>query len=92
MQDSLLSRFDCLFVLLDEHDNVRDTAIAEHIIKLHRYRASGEAEGQVHWWLMRHMNCCLFRCSIWTLVWTSTVQRSLISRKRRCWQPHSVCF
>lgn len=47
MQDSLLSRFDLIFVLLDEHDARRDLAVAEHVVKLHRYRAPGEADGTV---------------------------------------------
>uniref|UniRef100_A0A914WP22 DNA replication licensing factor MCM3 n=1 Tax=Plectus sambesii TaxID=2011161 RepID=A0A914WP22_9BILA len=47
MQDSLLSRFDLLFVMLDEHDGERDKSIADHIVKLHRYRTPGEADGAV---------------------------------------------
>ncbi|CEF69516.1 DNA replication licensing factor Mcm3 [Strongyloides ratti] len=47
MQDSLLSRFDFIFVLLDEHEMDRDRNIASHVLKLHMYRAPGEAEGQV---------------------------------------------
>jgi DNA replicative helicase MCM subunit Mcm2 (Cdc46/Mcm family) len=33
--------------MLDEHDAEKDTAIAEHIIKLHRYRTPGEADGEI---------------------------------------------
>uniref|UniRef100_A0A915B2R2 DNA replication licensing factor MCM3 n=1 Tax=Parascaris univalens TaxID=6257 RepID=A0A915B2R2_PARUN len=47
MQDSLLSRFDFIFVLLDEHEATRDSDIAEHVVKLHRYRTPGEADGAV---------------------------------------------
>uniref|UniRef100_A0A0N5ANB4 DNA replication licensing factor MCM3 n=1 Tax=Syphacia muris TaxID=451379 RepID=A0A0N5ANB4_9BILA len=47
MQDSLLSRFDLIFVLLDEHDPNRDLAVAEHVTKLHRYREPGDADGAV---------------------------------------------
>lgn len=47
MQDSLLSRFDLIFVLLDKHDVDRDNAVAENVIKLHRYRTPGEADGTV---------------------------------------------
>ncbi|VDK47522.1 unnamed protein product [Anisakis simplex] len=47
MQDSLLSRFDLIFVLLDEHNMDRDGAVAEHVVKLHRYRTPGEADGTV---------------------------------------------
>uniref|UniRef100_A0A0N4ZE15 DNA replication licensing factor MCM3 n=1 Tax=Parastrongyloides trichosuri TaxID=131310 RepID=A0A0N4ZE15_PARTI len=47
MQDSLLSRFDFIFVLLDEHEMERDRTIASHVVNLHTYRAPGEADGQV---------------------------------------------
>uniref|UniRef100_A0A915DLE0 DNA replication licensing factor MCM3 n=1 Tax=Ditylenchus dipsaci TaxID=166011 RepID=A0A915DLE0_9BILA len=47
MQDSLLSRFDLIFVLLDEHDTDRDKTVAENVIKLHRYRTPGEPDGTV---------------------------------------------
>ncbi|CDW58625.1 DNA replication licensing factor MCM3 [Trichuris trichiura] len=45
MQDSLLSRFDLIFVLMDEHDSERDGQIASHVINLHCYRAPGEPAG-----------------------------------------------
>ncbi|MFH4973839.1 hypothetical protein AB6A40_000548 [Gnathostoma spinigerum] len=41
MQDSLLSRFDLIFFMLDEHDPSRDSNVAEHVLKLHRYRTPG---------------------------------------------------
>ncbi|KAI1716223.1 MCM2/3/5 family domain-containing protein [Ditylenchus destructor] len=47
MQDSLLSRFDLIFVLLDEHDVERDKAVAENVVKLHRFRTPGESDGTV---------------------------------------------
>lgn len=47
MQDSLLSRFDLIFVLLDEHDSDRDADVAGHVLKLHTYRTPGEADGTV---------------------------------------------
>ncbi|VDN17529.1 unnamed protein product [Gongylonema pulchrum] len=46
-RDSLLSRFDLIFVLMDEHDAERDNKVAEHILKLHQYRTPGEADGAV---------------------------------------------
>uniref|UniRef100_A0A5S6QUE6 DNA replication licensing factor MCM3 n=1 Tax=Trichuris muris TaxID=70415 RepID=A0A5S6QUE6_TRIMR len=45
MQDSLLSRFDLIFVLMDEHESERDSQIASHVINLHCYRAPGEPAG-----------------------------------------------
>ncbi|PIC28538.1 hypothetical protein B9Z55_020412 [Caenorhabditis nigoni] len=47
MQDSLLSRFDLIFVLLDEHDADKDADVAGHVLKLHTYRTQGEADGTV---------------------------------------------
>ncbi|EFO21958.1 DNA replication licensing factor [Loa loa] len=47
MQDSLLSRFDVIFVLMDEHDPNHDNNVAEHILKLHQYRTPGEPDGAV---------------------------------------------
>uniref|UniRef100_A0A914CBQ2 DNA replication licensing factor MCM3 n=3 Tax=Acrobeloides nanus TaxID=290746 RepID=A0A914CBQ2_9BILA len=47
MQDSLLSRFDLIFVILDEHDIERDKSLAENVLKLHRYRTPGEPDGTV---------------------------------------------
>uniref|UniRef100_A0A0K0D266 DNA replication licensing factor MCM3 n=1 Tax=Angiostrongylus cantonensis TaxID=6313 RepID=A0A0K0D266_ANGCA len=47
MQDSLLSRFDLIFVLLDEHDPDRDRVVANHVLKLHCYRDPGEEDGTV---------------------------------------------
>ena len=39
MPDSLLSRFDLLFVILDEKDPDNDRRIAERVIANHRYQA-----------------------------------------------------
>lgn len=45
LQDSLLSRFDLLFIVLDQMDPESDKEIAEHVLRMHRYRAPGEQEG-----------------------------------------------
>ena len=42
MQDSLLSRFDLIFIVLDEMDPDHDRRISEHVLRMHRYRNPGE--------------------------------------------------
>lgn len=44
-QDSLLSRFDLLFIVLDVVDVETDRRIADHVVRMHRYRASNEQDG-----------------------------------------------
>ncbi|KAJ3598806.1 hypothetical protein NHX12_032770 [Muraenolepis orangiensis] len=45
LQDSLLSRFDLLFIVLDNMDPESDKQISEHVLRMHRYRNPGEQEG-----------------------------------------------
>ena len=47
MQDSLLSRFDLIFVILDNIEPENDRTIADHVIRMHRYRAPNEQDGDV---------------------------------------------
>lgn len=44
LPDSLLSRFDLLFVMLDEKDPENDRKIAERVIQNHRYQSSSGGE------------------------------------------------
>merc|ERR1719234_2272515 len=47
LQPSLLSRFDLLFILLDTIDVDNDRKIADHVVRMHRYRNPQEQDGQV---------------------------------------------
>nr|XP_050847841.1 DNA replication licensing factor Mcm3 [Vespula vulgaris] len=46
LQDSLLSRFDLLFVMLDIVDSEQDNVISDHVVRMHRYRNPIEQDGE----------------------------------------------
>ncbi|KAK0208392.1 ATP dependent DNA helicase [Desarmillaria ectypa] len=45
LPDSLLSRFDLLFIVTDDVDEKRDRQIADHVLRIHRYLPPGVEEG-----------------------------------------------
>ncbi|XP_026871776.2 DNA replication licensing factor MCM3 isoform X1 [Electrophorus electricus] len=45
LQDSLLSRFDLLFIMLDQMDPEQDREISDHVLRMHRYRDPREQDG-----------------------------------------------
>merc|ERR1719464_192729 len=47
LPDSLLSRFDLLFIMLDNIDVDTDRKISDHVVRMHRYRNPREQDGDV---------------------------------------------
>ena len=44
LPDSLLSRFDLLFILLDHVEESHDKRISNYVLRVHRYRGIEEAD------------------------------------------------
>lgn len=45
-QDSLLSRFDLLFIILDQCDDEMNRTVADFVGRMHMARTAGEEDGQ----------------------------------------------
>ncbi|WFD27527.1 DNA helicase [Malassezia nana] len=65
-QTTILSRFDMIFIVKDEHNEARDRTIAKHVIGIHMHGASQqtEAEGEIDLQRMkRYIAFCRARCA-----------------------------
>ncbi|KAJ1725577.1 minichromosome maintenance protein 5 [Coemansia erecta] len=64
-QTTILSRFDMIFVVKDEHNELRDQTIARHVMQVHATRTAAEVEGgELSLETMRHyVTFCKDRCA-----------------------------
>jgi len=64
-QTTILSRFDMIFIVKDEHDETRDRAIARHVLHLHMNQANeADAEGEIELSKMkRYIAYCKTKCA-----------------------------
>lgn len=64
-QTTILSRFDMIFVVKDEHDENRDRTIARHVIGIHQNRAEdSQVVGEIDIDKMkRYISYCKTRCA-----------------------------
>ncbi|ORY76848.1 MCM-domain-containing protein [Leucosporidium creatinivorum] len=64
-QTTILSRFDMIFIVKDEHDEARDRTIAHHVMNIHMNRASeNQAVGEIDIDKMkRYVAYCKARCA-----------------------------
>ncbi|EMD42364.1 hypothetical protein CERSUDRAFT_41838 [Gelatoporia subvermispora B] len=67
-QTTILSRFDMIFIVKDEHNELRDRTIAKHVMNIHMNRSNldgeGEAVGEIDLAKMkRFIAYCKARCA-----------------------------
>lgn len=64
-QTTILSRFDMIFLIKDEHNAARDATIAKHVMSIHESGNTGpEEEGEIPLPLMRrYISYCRSKCA-----------------------------
>lgn len=64
-QTTILSRFDMIFIVKDDHDENRDSTIAKHVMGIHMNRADAtEVEGEIPIDKMRrYISYCRTKCA-----------------------------
>lgn len=63
-QTTILSRFDMIFIIKDEHNEQRDKEIAHHVMNIHMNKAATEAVGEIPIEKMkRYIAYCKSKCA-----------------------------
>ncbi|ORY33527.1 MCM-domain-containing protein [Rhizoclosmatium globosum] len=63
-QSTILSRFDLIFIVKDEHDDARDKLLAKHVVGIHTNDKIVEAVGEVSMATMRgYISYCKNKCA-----------------------------
>lgn len=63
-QTTILSRFDMIFIIKDDHNEQRDKDIAHHVMNIHMNRAASEAVGEIPIEKMkRYIAYCKSKCA-----------------------------
>lgn len=65
-QTTILSRFDMIFIVKDEHNESRDRTIAKHVLGIHMHGASEQADAEGEFDLQRmkrYIAFCRARCA-----------------------------
>ncbi|KAJ3070416.1 minichromosome maintenance protein 5 [Podochytrium sp. JEL0797] len=63
-QSTILSRFDLIFIVKDEHDDARDKLLAKHVVSIHQNDKIVEAVGEISMATMRgYISYCKSKCA-----------------------------
>ncbi|KAJ3406010.1 minichromosome maintenance protein 5 [Chytriomyces hyalinus] len=63
-QSTILSRFDMIFIVKDEHDEQRDKTLAKHVVGIHQNEKITEVVGEISMATMRgYISYCKSKCA-----------------------------